>query len=591
MEKSSEILERISDAFVALDNKWCYTYMNKKAGEIFSRDPANMIGKHIWTEFPEGIGQPFHKAYLKAMAEQKYVHLEEYYPPYDLWFENHIYPSQEGLSIYFKDITSRKKKENEVLQKEGRFRSLLENNEGIISIIDKDLNVFYRSSSSARITGWEHHELEKTNAKEFIHPDDAERVYKVILEAIETPAISILFSCKVKHKNGHYLWMEGSAKNLLNDPNVGGIVINLRDVSERKIAEEISRISQERLNYHLNNTPLGVIEWDKNLIIQKWSPRAEQIFGWSESEVIGKHFNDFNLVNEGDAAYIAIVAEELMSGKILQNDTTNKNNTKSGKVICNQWFNSVLKDENGKISSIMSLVLDVSDRKKAEEEVKKTTEELRELTSYLQNVREDERMFIAREIHDELGQQLTGLKMDTDWLLKKSEKNDSSIKEKLTGMNSLIDETIKTVRRISTELRPSILDDLGLIAAIEWQAEDFKKRTGIRTAFETTLSSFLGERNLNTNIFRVLQEVLTNIARHANASLVNITFEEKNEQLILRIRDNGVGFDINEIKDKKTLGLLGMKERAHMFKGELFIRSEKQKGTEITFSLPMNIKK
>src|SRR5436305_14364285 len=99
--ETKDILDRISDAFVALDKNWRYTYMNKRAGEIFNRDPQKMIGKHIWTEFPEGIGQPFYKAYYKAMEEQKYIYLEEYYQPYDRWFENHIYPSSEGLSIFF----------------------------------------------------------------------------------------------------------------------------------------------------------------------------------------------------------------------------------------------------------------------------------------------------------------------------------------------------------------------------------------------------------------------------------------------------------------------------------------------------------
>src|SRR5258705_4202843 len=117
-----EIFERISDAFVALDKNWCYTYMNKKAGEIFNRDPGKMIGKHIWTEFPEGIDQSFYKAYMKAMMEQQYVYLEGYYLPYDRWFENHIYPSPEGLSIYFRDVTEKKKAELLLQENEQRLR-------------------------------------------------------------------------------------------------------------------------------------------------------------------------------------------------------------------------------------------------------------------------------------------------------------------------------------------------------------------------------------------------------------------------------------------------------------------------------------
>ena len=114
-----ESFERITDAFVALDSNWCYTYMNKKAGEIFNCDPKAIVGKHIWTEFPEGIDQAFYKAYYRAMAEQQYIHVEEYYQPYDKWFENHIYPSPEGLSIFFRDITERKKLREIIFQMMG----------------------------------------------------------------------------------------------------------------------------------------------------------------------------------------------------------------------------------------------------------------------------------------------------------------------------------------------------------------------------------------------------------------------------------------------------------------------------------------
>jgi PAS domain S-box-containing protein len=245
-----DIFDRISDAFVALDKNWCYTYMNKRAGEIFNRDPKKMIGKHIWTEFPEGIGQPFYKAYYKAMEEQKYIHLEEYYPPYDRWFENHIYPSSNGLSIFFSDITERKK------------------------------------------------------------------------------------------------------------------------------AEEELRMRDQRLSYHLTNSPLAVIEWDKNLVITKWSVQAENIFGWTESEVVGKHFDEFNLVFERDKELVARVGAQLMSGSVARNKSVNRNNTKSGNIIYCEWYNSVLKDERGKVLSIMSLVHDITENRMAEESLKANEQQL-----------------------------------------------------------------------------------------------------------------------------------------------------------------------------------------------------------------------
>jgi len=120
-DELADVFERITDAFVALDKNWCYTYMNKKAGEIFNCDSKQIIGKHIWTEFPEGADQPFRKAYEKAMREQQYVYLEEYYSPYDRWFENHIYPSPEGLSIFFRDITEKKKQRQKLKPQKKNF--------------------------------------------------------------------------------------------------------------------------------------------------------------------------------------------------------------------------------------------------------------------------------------------------------------------------------------------------------------------------------------------------------------------------------------------------------------------------------------
>lgn len=230
---------------------------------------------------------------------------------------------------------------------------------------------------------------------------------------------------------------------------------------------------------------------------------------------------------------------------------------------------------------------DISLRKKAEEENIITTEKLRQLTSSLQNIREEERTRIAREIHDELGQQLTGLKMDTSWIEKKVVEKDQSLQKRISDMISLIDDTIITVRRIASELRPSILDDLGLITALEWQTQEFEKRTTIKSIFKNNTSDFNPERELSTTIFRVYQEALTNIMRHAHASLVETTIEIIDNYISLIIKDNGSGFDVNEGKNKNSLGLIGMNERVLLFDGTLIIESQKFKGTTISLKIPL----
>jgi PAS domain S-box-containing protein len=140
-----QIFERVSDAFVALDTNWCYTFVNAKAAKIFGRRHEDLIGKHIWTEFPAGIGQKFHKAYERAMAEQQPVFLEEYYPPYDRWFENRIYPSPEGLKIYFTDITERKRAEMLLREQEQQLRLFVEHSPAAIAMFNCDMRYLVAS--------------------------------------------------------------------------------------------------------------------------------------------------------------------------------------------------------------------------------------------------------------------------------------------------------------------------------------------------------------------------------------------------------------------------------------------------------------
>ncbi len=225
--------------------------------------------------------------------------------------------------------------------------------------------------------------------------------------------------------------------------------------------------------------------------------------------------------------------------------------------------------------------------KKLNKLVEEKTSQLRQLTSSLQNIREEERTRIAREIHDELGQQLTGLKMDVLWIEKKLVEKDQSLQKRISGMITLIDDTIITVRRIASELRPSILDDLGLITALEWQTQEFEKRTMIKSVFKNNTNDFNPEHELSTTIFRVYQEALTNIMRHAQATLVETTIETMDNYISLIIKDNGCGFDVNEAKNKNSLGLIGMNERVLLFDGTLIIESQNLKGTTILLKIPL----
>jgi len=224
-------------------------------------------------------------------------------------------------------------------------------------------------------------------------------------------------------------------------------------------------------------------------------------------------------------------------------------------------------------------------RKKLENDLKVMSEKLRRLALRLQTIREEERKTIARELHDELGQNLTVLKIQLSLLQKNSEEN--KIKEKLNNLISICETTIKTVQEITSKLRPDILDELGLIPAIEWQLKKFSQATNIEYEFEINSNCTKLNPDHSIALFRILQEALTNVARHSNASKVKVSIEENDNECILKILDNGKGITLHQIESPNSIGILGMKERATVLGGEFMIKSTMNSGTLVCVKIPI----
>jgi len=228
------------------------------------------------------------------------------------------------------------------------------------------------------------------------------------------------------------------------------------------------------------------------------------------------------------------------------------------------------------------------ERKRAEEKLNLANETLRALTAKLQTVREEESIRIAREIHDVLGGALTALKMDLAALSKSlSESGDEQVAQKVAVMSDFVDETVHKVRSIATELRPSVLDDLGLVAAIEWQAKEFQRRAQIECCIFSDQEELSLAAEKSTAIFRIFQEILTNVARHARATRIEIRIEVRGNNFRLTVSDNGVGISEDAVLNSKSLGLLGMRERALICGGQVEITGRKGVGTKVTVNLPL----
>lgn len=230
---------------------------------------------------------------------------------------------------------------------------------------------------------------------------------------------------------------------------------------------------------------------------------------------------------------------------------------------------------------------DITERKQTEQEVLQKNEQLKNLTAHLQNIREEERTTISREIHDELGQQLTALKMDIDWIMHKQDTAAKEVVAKLRDMLQMSDNVINTIRRISSDLRPSIIDDLGLIAALEWKCNDFEEKMGISCKFVSNIKERKFDANFEINAYRILQETLTNVGRHSKAKSVTVFVNENDNELFLEISDDGKGISVENIQNGKTLGIIGMKERAALLGGNLTIEGSKNAGTRTKLTLPL----
>jgi PAS domain S-box-containing protein len=365
----------------------------------------------------------------------------------------------------------------------------------------------------------------------------------------------------------------------------------LRAEIMRRIQMEKDLIESQRFVHRIADaTPNLLYLYDaienRNVYI---NPRIKDILGYSPEEIKKMRKAFFmKLLHPGDVPVIDSLWERFSNAKegdIIESEYRLKNCSGEWR-----WFYSrdivFKRTSDGTLKLVLGISQDVTQRKLFEEELRSSRERLRHLLAHVQSVKEDERTRISREIHDELGQALTALKMDLSWMIKRLGKDDKPIREKAHLMSKLIDMNIQTVKRISAELRPGLLDDLGLTAALEWQAEEFGKRTGIKCEVLIRPGDMELKRDLSTAIFRIFQETLTNVVRHTKADKVRVSLKRNKTAVVFQVSDNGKGISEKQISSPTSIGLIGMRERVHFFGGRVEIRGGK--GTTVTVTVPLS---
>lgn len=328
----------------------------------------------------------------------------------------------------------------------------------------------------------------------------------------------------------------------------------------------------------------GIIGLTPGGTVVSWNSGAERLLGYSAGEAKGQPIAMLNPPAKKDE--LLKVIERIRNGEHIEGYETVLLRKDGEKIDASVTISPITSD-SGVIIGTSAIIRDISERKMVQEELGKSNEQLRDLYRRLQSAREEERTRIAREIHDEFGQTLTALKFDLSWMEKRLSPEQTPIIQKIESMSKIIGMAIHSIKKLSTDLRPGILDDFGLHAAIEWQAEEFESRTGKKCKVVLDVNDFNIDSDVSTAIFRILQETLTNIMRHASANRVELQLREEPGELIFMVRDDGKGLNLNEVNATQSYGLLGIQERAYSLGGTAEITSSPGRGTTVCVRLPV----
>ncbi|MDO8893309.1 MAG: PAS domain S-box protein [Sulfurimicrobium sp.] len=357
---------------------------------------------------------------------------------------------------------------------------------------------------------------------------------------------------------------------------------------ERKRAEEARNASEKQLRDITSALGEGLLVQGRDGRLLFMNPEAERLLGWKEEELAERdihetiHYlrpNGTKLPKKECPTLNLTVSESLRHSE-------DSIFIKKGGVPFPAHYVSTVIAKDGQVDAIVTAFMDISERKRAERELEESRQQLRDLSVFLQTVREEERKRISRELHDELGQALTALRIDVNWLEMRLPYAEPAIADKLISMEHLMNKTVDALRRISEDLRPGMLDDLGLAAALEHHVDQFVVRTGTLCELDLNQEDFEVGDQVATAVFRIIQESLTNVARHSGATRVSVRVEELGNEIRLTVQDDGRGLPPMGSEKRKTYGLLGMRERVKMLGGRFEISSVPARGTRVEAIIP-----
>ena len=569
-----------------------FTDFNRAAERIDNIKKEDIIGKSILQVFPGikefGLFEVFQRVWRTGVPERHPI--SQYHDDrISGWRDNYVYrlPSGEIVAIY-EDVTERKQAEEALKESEQELRTSMENAPDGIYMNDLEGNFLYGNLRCEELTGYKREELIGKNFVELnILTENSLARAAELLKANRKSKSTGPDELDLIRKDGRLVPVEISS-SVVRHGGQNIVLAFARDITERKQAEEALRSEQMMLTRTEGVAHIGSWEWDIATDTVTWSDELFRIFQRDPQEGAPSFAGHPALYHPEDMARLRQAVEVCVAdGTPYELELRGIRKDGETRACVARGFAEMA--PGGRPVRLFGSLQDITERKQEEENLEKSHRELRNLSVHLISLREEERMLLAREIHDELGQALTALKMALSWLSKKSPEGPNG--EKIATMLNLVNTTMKMVKRLSTELRPGLLDDLGLVAAMEWQAGEFQERTGIKTELGFEPDDIRVGDEQATTLFRIFQEMLTNVARHAAATSIEAYLHEKDGELELVVRDNGKGIEPKMIASSKSLGLIGMRERCHHLGGIIDIRGKRGKGTTVIVKLPAREKR
>lgn len=463
-------------------------------------------------------------------------------------------------------------------------RLLTSNARELISRHTSDLTFLYASPAARRVLGYPSEQLLGQRLDDLVHPEDLAGVvtaFALARDHDDNGDETVSTTMRLRAADGNWRWCEAFCRGVESE-QTGELEVHaaIHDISKfKQIEKAIERVAREwRSTFDAARD--AILMLDRRARIIRVNLATTRLLGCDFAELLGESLKQVvrDRLDLDDPFGIEQVWKQ--RGQVRRDVQLDGGG---------RWIRSTIDpvaDNGGEMTGAIVFLADISSEKQADVRVRETLKQMRRLSSHLQVVREEERKSIAREVHDELGHALTALKMEIAWMGRQLGATHPELTDHVGSVTSLVDQTISTVRRISSELRPPVLDDLGLDAAIEWLAEDFQARTSlpVRVRLPEHVDNIRGERAISA--YRIVQEALTNAARYADAGKVEIDWNQDEATIRLEIRDDGKGFDPDARRPSSGFGLLGMEERARDLEGELAVDSQRGSGTLIRLSFP-----